>query len=180
MSTRNATSTAVRSEIRGLASARFAPPTLKHDAPWRRVLLRYMLTRQRNGLPVVSLTEIYRRMGFRSETDAYVLRKVKRLHLVKAAQMAQALELPDREQADFLLELAREEGVPPIGEKALLRPSVPHSVRMGSSAPEPARASSSRRAIAAPVRRRSLASSMLEVRSSLRPMPRRQRPKKSE
>lgn len=97
-----------------------APFRLKHDAPWRRVAIRYLRKRAKsNKRGCYSLRDLYRRMGW-SDQQAYWRRRTGHLTLKLAAQMALAL---DADLGAFLAELAREEGIPEVYERVIQKPN---------------------------------------------------------
>ena len=82
--------------------------SLKHDAPWRRVVLRYLPDGMR-------MTEFYARMGWTMSVAYGRRRRAAGLTLIEAAQMAKAVRAPD--MGEFLAELALEQGVPHLHER---------------------------------------------------------------
>jgi hypothetical protein len=92
-------------------AARFAPVAMKYDAPWRRVLIRWLP----QGM---TLTEVHERLGW-TKGQAYWRRRLQNLPLRVAAQMAQAVGAP---LGRFLEEVAKEEGIPALYTRVVQKP----------------------------------------------------------
>jgi len=85
--------------------ARLCPPDMKHNPPWRSVLLRYLK-------PGQSLNEIYRLLGWTKGRQYWARRGGGvDLRLSVASQMARAVRAP---LGTFLAELATATGIPPL------------------------------------------------------------------
>ena len=91
--------------LKAQRESRMAPPTIKYNPPWRKVLLRHLK-------PGQTLGGIYRLLGW---TEAIRYWKSRGggvdLRLSVASQMAQAVGSP---LGPFLAELAMETGIPPL------------------------------------------------------------------
>jgi len=95
----------------------------QYNVPWRRVCLRYLegtTSKPKPKRPDLTLAAIYKGMGW-SRSQAYQKRKFPRLTLRVAAQMA-TIVWP-KNPATFLWDLAREEGVPTIGQRVVVKPT---------------------------------------------------------
>lgn len=100
-----------RAYIRDL-NRRTAGSPLKNDAPWRRVVLRFLPDGR-------TMTDFYERMGW-TQSVAYGRRKRPALlTLIEAAQMAKAVRAPD--MGEFLVELALAQGIPNLHELSARR-----------------------------------------------------------
>jgi hypothetical protein len=89
-----------------------APQTLKHNPPWRRVLIRFLRKDQ-------SLKSVYRLMGMTTSRRYWLARDGGMdLRLSVASQMALAVGAP---LGRFLEALAKEHGIPPLRGQAPLQ-----------------------------------------------------------
>ena len=85
-------------------------PDTRFDVPWRRLLLRYLK-------PDQSLSQVYRAMGWSQSTAYLRRRKCPDLRLREAVLMGMAVKAPDLGR--WLLELAKESGMPKVGERII-------------------------------------------------------------
>ena len=103
------------SQPRAWSRVRSAPPSLTRNAPWRKVLLRWI-----ERSPKMTLGEVWRRMGISKSGRRNGLRRCPDLRLSIASQMAAAVEAP---LGLFLEELAREQGIPALHQRVTFKGS---------------------------------------------------------
>jgi len=86
-----------------------SPSNLKHNPPWRRVLLRHLP-------PGRSMKSVYRLLGWTRSRRYWLARSATDLHLSLASQMAMAV---GAKLGPFLADLATEQGIPPLAQDSL-------------------------------------------------------------